>query len=84
MEVSLFFAVFFGILSIYFTIRTMRKKTHPSLIKEANRYFRGSVVKNEDKLYESRVYSTGLACVEENGKYKFYKQAKWCDTGLIY
>ena len=61
----------------------MRKKTHPLLIKEANRYFRGSI-DDKDKLYKSRMYNNGLAVTKKDGKYKFYKQAKMCDSALIY
>ncbi len=52
---------------------------------EAERYFNGSIV-DSNELYKERTYTHGLALVKDKttNTYKFKKQAKMCDTALLY
>lgn len=75
----------FGILTVYWFYIAYSKTYSRIRKKEAERYFNGSVV-NKSKSYKERTYEHGLALArdEETGKYKFKKQAKMCDTALLY
>lgn len=75
----------FAILTIVLFVRANTKKYSPLREKEAERYFNGSVV-NANATYKERTYTHGLALVKDpkNGSVKFKKQAKMCDTALLY
>lgn len=61
------------------------KKYSPLRSKEAVRYFNGSVI-DKNGLYKERTYTHGLALAKDkkSGTVKFKKQAKMCDTALLY
>ncbi len=75
----------FSIITVISFVVTSIKTYSTSRLKEAERYFNGSIVdKNEH--FKERTYTHGLALVKDknSGTYKFKKQAKMCDTALLY
>lgn len=85
MEIMNILIIVFGLYTIYLFVKANTKTYSPLRRKEAERYFNGSVV-NTQKTFKERMYTNGLAFVtdKKTGKYKFKKQAKMCDTALLY
>ena len=84
--VNLATVLFLG-LSVYYFILAYNKKYSPLRRKEAERYFNGSVVDDNDKeFYKERTYTKGLALSKnkKDGSVSFKKQAKMCDTAILY
>jgi len=75
----------FAALTITFFVVANTKKYSPLRKKEAKRYFDGSII-NANETYKERVYTHGLALVKDkkSGEVKFKKQAKMCDSALLY
>ena len=57
----------------------------PFLRSEANRVLSKNSEINKSWNSQGRVYSTGVALITlKNGRKKFIKQAKLCDTGILH
>ena len=60
-----------------------RFKKDPFLSKEADRCLNHFCEADENWSSKGRVYVTGLAVIEENGKKRFVKQKKLFDLGIL-
>lgn len=85
MEMMNLLLVIFGLSTIYLFYKANTKSYSSLRKKEATRYFEGSVV-NEQETFKERTYTHGLAFVvdKKTGQKKFKKQAKMCDSALLY
>jgi len=82
-----FIPIFYLVISVFYFISVYHRKYSLLRKKEAERYFSGSVVEMDDPgFYKSRNYTKGLSFAKEkkSGEYTFNKQAKICDTGILY
>lgn len=76
--------VVFALFTIILFIKANTKVYSTLRKKEARRYFNGSPV-NKEESYKERNYTHGLALVKNaKGDFRFKKQAKMCDTALLY
>ena len=80
MEIIAIFFIFVGFLGVSFLWRFKKDKF---LEKEAKRCLNDFCEVDENWNSKGRVYSKGLAVIEENGKKRFIKQAKVCDIGIL-
>lgn len=60
-----------------------RFKKDPFLSKEADRCLNHFCEADENWSSKGRIYVTGLAVIEENGKKRFVKQKKLFDLGIL-
>lgn len=51
---------------------------------ESKRYFNGSKVEKDNRTYTSGCFTEGLSAQTNGNKIVFTKQAKMCDTSLLY
>jgi|GEM_PF-5828603 len=52
--------------------------------QEAERFFEKNCEIDENWSSKGRVYTRGVGLIEKDGKLKFIKQAKLCDTGILH
>ena len=76
-------AVVLLFLGIYSTRLLWRFKRDPFLAEEADRCLNHFCEVDKDWNSNGRVYVTGLAVIEENGKKRFVKQKKLFDLGIL-
>jgi len=71
--------------SLWLLYKANTKKYTPLRQQEAERYFNGSVV-NATKSYRQRTFTHGISLAKDQKtkKHTFKKQAKMCDTALLY
>ncbi|WP_457596855.1 hypothetical protein [Hydrogenimonas sp.] len=82
-----FAPLFFLAVSIFCFVLEYNKKYSLLRRKEAERYFNGSIVNDDDGgFYKERNYTKGLSLSKDkDGKsFSFKKQAKMCDTAILY
>lgn len=68
----------------FLKVRKEQKNISKQKKEEANRYFRGSPIENNNNYYKSRVHTVGLRAEKINNKIVFTKTAKIADTGILY
>lgn len=80
MEIIAILFVFAGFIAMSFLWTT---KKDIFLESEADRCLNGLCEANESWNSNGRVYTKGLAVVEQDGNKRFVKQAKLCDIGIL-
>lgn len=74
------FTLFVGVLGLSFL---WSFKEDRLLEKESKRCLNDFCEADENWNSNGKLYTRGLAVIEENGKKRFVKQAKVCDIGLL-
>lgn len=85
MALTSYVPMFFLAISLFFFISARNKKYSLLRREESKRYFSGSVVDdNDNELYKERNYTKGLSLSKDGDGISFKKQAKMCDTAILY
>lgn len=80
MEILAIAFLFIGLLGASFLWNFKKDKFFE---KEAKRCLNNFCEIDENWNSNGKVYTKGLAVIEENGKKRFVKQAKICDIGIL-
>ena len=80
MEIIALLMLFAGFISAGFF---WRLKKDDLLARESNRCLNDYCEVDSNWNSRGRVFTKGLAVIEENGKKRFVKQAKLCDIGIL-